>query len=110
MARYNEDKNITVNDNVNEQQKNITVNDDMDEWLKKHEPIEHDGSFVPISEVKRLLLLMKSETRDAVVKLISLASDECKCGHDKYDHEDEAGEDTSCMECGCMGYEQKLMQ
>ena len=92
----------------------MTTNDDMDEWLKTNTPIEHDGSFVPVSEVKRLLLLMKSETQKTTSTLISelfgkiLYLDDCKCGHDRYDHEDEPGEDTSCMECGCIEYEQKF--
>jgi disulfide oxidoreductase YuzD len=31
------------------------------EWITAHMPIEHDGSYVPISEVIRLLILRGNE-------------------------------------------------
>ena len=39
-------------------------------WLSNHVPIEHDGSFVPISEVRRLLIIRGAEARSDTAKRI----------------------------------------
>ena len=44
---------MTTNDEINE----------INEWITAHEPINHDGSYVPISEVRRLLILRGNEAR-----------------------------------------------
>ena len=44
---------MTTNDEINE----------INEWITAHETINHDGSYVPISEVRRLLILRGNEAR-----------------------------------------------
>ena len=39
-------------------------------WITAHEPIAHDGSYVPISEVRRLLILKEIEARADEAKQI----------------------------------------